>query len=127
MNLHYSHTKEFARDLKRLVKKYSTLEEDLETAKKNAIELLHIHHIDNRSVELIPKYCRDEVKLCKIKKFSCRALKGKGCQSGIRVIYAFFPQKSRIEFLEVYYKGDTANMNYKRAQKYLESVLVTDM
>jgi mRNA-degrading endonuclease RelE of RelBE toxin-antitoxin system len=121
MSLHYSNTKEFAKDLKRLLKKYSTLEEDLETAKKNAIELLHIHNIDNRSVELIPKYCRNEVKLCKIKKFSCKALKGKGCQSGIRVIYAFFPQESKVEFVEIYFKGNKANMDYERAGEYLES------
>jgi len=30
-------------------------------------------------------------------KFACRSLKGKGVQSGIRVIYAYFEEKDKIE------------------------------
>lgn len=121
MQLNYSNIKEFAKDLKRLRKKFSTLEEDLETAKKNSIELLHIHKIDNRGIEQISKHCRTTVKLYKIKKFACKSLKGKGCQSGIRVIYAFFPAEQKVEFIEIYYKGKKVNMDYDRAKSYLNN------
>lgn len=119
--MQYSNTKEFEKDLKKLLKRFRTLEEDLETAKRNAIELFHILGIDNQSVEPVPKYCFENIKICKIKKFSCKALKGKGCQSGIRVIYAFFPQEKKVEFIEIYYKGDKVNMDYQRATYYLNN------
>lgn len=119
--MHYSKTKEFEKDLKRLLKKFPTLEEDLETAKKNSIALLHIHGIDNKGIEQVPKHCSVIVQVCKIKKFSCKSIKGKGCQSGIRVIYAFFPNQQKIEFIEIYYKGDKVNMDYERAQSYINN------
>lgn len=123
MMINYSNTKKFEKDLKRLIRKFSTLEEDLETAKKNAIELLHIHKIDNGSVERVPKHCLENVQIYKIKKFACKTLKGKGCQSGIRLIYAFYSQELKIEFIEIYYKGDKENMDYERAKLYLKNFL----
>jgi len=116
----YSSTKAFDKDMKRLLKKFSSLEEDLETAKKNAIELLHIKKIDNRSVGQVPNYSSKNVQIWKIKKFACKAIKGRGCQSGVRVIYAYFPEEEKIEFIEIYYKGNKDNMDYERAKKYLK-------
>ena len=85
----YKRTSGFEKDLKRLRKKFRTLEDDIDVVKKNAIELFHVRKIDNHSVELMPLFCSDELKICKIKKFACKALKGRGVQSGIRIIYAF--------------------------------------
>ena len=48
--MNYRSIPEFDKDLKRLVKKFRTLEEDIETAKRNAIELYHIKEINNLSV-----------------------------------------------------------------------------
>lgn len=42
----------------------------------------------------------------KVKKFACKSLKGKGGHSGIRFTYAYFPFEDKIEFIEIYYKGD---------------------
>jgi len=48
------------------------------------------------------------------RKFACRALKGKGAHSGIRVIYAGFEEKNRIELIEIFYKGDKENEDRER-------------
>lgn len=53
-------------------------------------------------------------RILKARKFACRSLKGKGAQSGIRVIYAYFKQADRIEFIEIYYKGDKENEDRER-------------
>ena len=39
---------------------------------------------------------------------------GKGAQTGIRVIYAYFEENDRIEFIEIYYKGDKENEDRER-------------
>jgi hypothetical protein len=101
----------FQKDLKRLLKKFRTLEENLEIAKRDAIELYHLKRIDNRSVFPIPHFCTEEIMVCKIKKFACKALKGRGSKSGIRVIYAFYCQSYRVEFLEIYFEDSTAGKN----------------
>lgn len=67
--IEYVATDVFEKDLKRLLKKFRTLEDDLETAKRNAIELYHLRDIDNRSVFLIPEFCSEQILICKLKKF----------------------------------------------------------
>ncbi len=86
MKIDYFETEEFAKDFRKLAKKFKTLADDIETAKKNAIELYHLHKIDNQSIFQIQEFKSDEMEICKLKKFACKALKGKGVQSGIRVI-----------------------------------------
>lgn len=119
--IEYGETDVFQKDLKRLLKKFRTLEEDLEIAKRNAIELYHLKHIDNRSVFPIHDFCTEEVKICKIKKFACKALKGRGIMSGIRVVYAFHAATFKVEFLEVYFKGEKENENFDRIKEYLKN------
>jgi len=112
----------FEKQFKKLIKKYRSLEEDLEIAKKFAIEAFHISKINNEAVFLIPKFDKKTVQIYKLKKFACKALKGKGVRSGIRLIYAFYPKKFEVEFLEIYFKErDDSNMNYDFVAKYLEN------
>jgi len=120
--IEYDATDVFQKDLKRLLKKFQTLEEDLETAKRNAIELYHLKNINNRSVFPIPDFCNEMIQICKIKKFACKALKGRGVMSGIRVIYAYHVAISKVEFIEMYFKGDKENEDRERIKKYLESL-----
>ena len=115
----YKNTSGFEKDLKRLLKKFRTLEDDIEVAKKNAIELFHLMNIDNNSVELIPNFCSDELKICKIKKFACKALKGRGVQSGIRIVYAYYVSTKIVDFIEVYFKGEAENEDKERIKSYL--------
>jgi len=112
----------FEKQIKKLIRKYRSLEEDLEIVKKYAIEAFHIENKDNEAVELVPKFDRKTVQIYKIRKFACKALKGKGVRSGIRVIYAFYPEKFEVEFLEIYFKekNDT-DMDYDFARKYVEN------
>ena len=119
--MNYESTPEFNKDLKKLLKKFRTLEDDIEIAKTNAIELYHEREINNLSVFLVPGYGTEGVKIFKLKKFSCRALKGKGVQGGIRIIYAFYPQKQLVEFIEMYYKADQTNESQQRIKDYLKS------
>ncbi len=120
MNLiNYKSTLGFDKDLKKLLKKFRTLEDDIEIAKKNVIELFHLKNIDNNSVELIPNFCSDELKICKIKKFACKALKGRGVQSGIRITYAYHVLTNTVDFIEVYFKGESANEDKERLKQYM--------
>ena len=118
----YKNTSGFEKDLKKLLKKFRTLEDDIEVAKKNAIELFHLKNIDNNSVEPIPNFCSDELKICKTKKFACKALKGRGVQSGIRIIYAYYVLTNTIDFIEMYFKGESENEDKERIKQYLASI-----
>ena len=118
----YKSTSGFEKDLKRLLKKFKTLEDDIEVAKKNAIELFHLMKIDNNSTEPIPNFCSSELKVCKIKKFACKALKGRGVQSGIRVIYAYHTVTNTVDFIEIYFKGESENEDKERIEQYLSGI-----
>lgn len=104
----------FEKDLKRLSKKFRTLEEDLETFIQNQLNLYHKFHIDNRGIFPISGLGISYPKIFKAKKFTCRSLKGKGVASGIRVIYAHFEQEDVIELVEIYYKGEKENEDRNR-------------
>ena len=47
-----------------------------------------------------------------------KALKGKGARSGIRVIYAYHEDHDKVEFIELYYKGDKEIESRERIGKY---------
>ena len=112
----------FSRDLKKLLKRFSTLEEDLDNFIKAQIKLYHELNIDNGSIFEIPGFDTDEPKIYKAKKFACKALKGKGAKSGIRVIYAYYKNSKETEFIEIYYKGDKENEDRERIKEYLKEL-----
>jgi len=109
---------EFEKDMKRLLKKFKTLEDDLAIFIKNELNLFHKLMIDNKGIFPISGLRIENPKIYKAKKFACRSLKGKGVQSGIRVIYAYFEEKDKIELIEIYYKGDKENEDRDRILKY---------
>lgn len=37
---------------------------------------------------------------------ACRALKGRGVNSGLRLVYAYFPTDQMITLIELYHKSD---------------------
>ena len=84
---HVSRLPEFERDLKKLLKKFRTLEDDLEIFVGKGLFLYHKLGIDNKGIVQISGLPVN-APIYKARKFACRALKGKGAQSGIRVIYA---------------------------------------
>ena len=109
-----SHVPEFEKDLKKLVKRFSSLEEDLETFIKVAMNIFHKQKIDSGAIFHISDLGIPSPKIYKAKKFACKALKGKGVHSGIRVISAYHEEEDRVEFIEVYYKGNKASEDRER-------------
>ena len=47
--------------------------------------------------------------MIKVKKIACRSLKGRGVNSGLRLVYAIYEIEKRIVFVEIYHKNDKAN------------------
>ena len=117
--IEYSETEKFQKDFKKLLKRYRSLNEDLEVVKRNAIELFHLNHINNNSVFLIPGFCSEEIQICKVKKFACKTLKGRGANSGLRLIYAYIEKLKKVEFIEIYFKADQENENRERIKLFL--------
>jgi hypothetical protein len=96
----------FERDLKKLLKRFQSLEKDLETFQKVQLILFHKQGLDNGGIVRIDGLGQGFPSIFKARKFACRSLKGKGVQSGIRVIYVYDPEFDRISYVEIYYKGD---------------------
>lgn len=101
---------EFKKDLKNLLKKYRTLNDDLDVVKR-VLEVTpderppFSFRIDNLSLETC---------IIKVKKIACKSLKGRGVNSGLRLIYAHFPNEQKITFIELYHKNDKENEDKKR-------------
>jgi mRNA-degrading endonuclease RelE of RelBE toxin-antitoxin system len=118
----YDETPEFKKDFKKLAKKFRTLPEDLELVKSAVIELNHVLGINNLSAVLVEGLCAEEVKIYKIRKFACKALKGRGSQTGIRVIYAYHVKTHKVDFIEIYFKADQAIEDKERIKIYLRNI-----
>lgn len=93
---------EFQKDLKKLLKRYRTLNEDLEVVK----QVLEIMPDERPPFSFQLNNLQLETCIIKVKKIACKALKGKGVNSGLRLIYAYFPDEERIIFIELYHKND---------------------
>jgi hypothetical protein len=101
---------EFKKDVKNLRKKYRTLNEDLAIVKtilnkKPDERPPFSFRVDNLGIETC---------VIKVKKIACKALKGRGVNSGLRLIYAYFPIEQKITFIELYHKNDKENEDRKR-------------
>ncbi|MDO8659767.1 MAG: hypothetical protein Q7K54_04150 [Candidatus Parcubacteria bacterium] len=128
--INYKITQEFEKDFKGLLKKFRSLEEDFEFVKIATIEPYHIGVLhngvlekkDTNSIFSIPNFCTEKLKICKLKKFACRALKGRGVKSGIRIIYAFHIKTNLVDFIEIYFKGEKEMEDKERIKEYLASL-----
>ena len=107
---------EYQKDLKQLPKKYRTLTGDIDNLKK----ILTVEpdaappfsfQIDGLGIESC---------VIKIKKIACRTLKGRGVNSGLRLIYAWFESEQRIVLVELYYKGEKELEDRERILKYFK-------
>jgi mRNA-degrading endonuclease RelE of RelBE toxin-antitoxin system len=104
---------EFNKDLKKLLKKFRSLNDDLETVKK-VLKVEPGEHppfsfrIDNLGIITC---------VIKVKKIACKSLKGKGVNSGLRLIYAHFENENRIVFVELYHKSEKENEDRQRILK----------
>lgn len=110
-------TPELEHDFKKLLKKFKSLEEDFNVFKNTALSAFHKLKQDNRGIFLLSGLGIESPKIFKVKKFACKSLKGSGAASGIRVIYAYFAEQDKIEFIEIYYKGDKENEDRGRIKR----------
>jgi len=107
---------EFDKDLKKLLKKYRSLNSDLEDVKIILRVKPDSHNpfsfrIDNLGISSC---------IIKVKKIACDSLKGRGVNSGLRLIYAYFPEEQKIVFIELYHKSDKGNEDRKRILENFE-------
>ncbi|NLG85471.1 MAG: hypothetical protein GX493_12895 [Firmicutes bacterium] len=79
---------EFERDLRGLLKRFSTLEDDLDTFIKTGLRLYHEFNQDNGGILRLSGLGFEEPKVYKVKKFACRSLKGKGGEYTVTVVFA---------------------------------------
>ena len=108
---------EFDKDLKKLLKRFRTLEEDLQIFIQTQLQAYHKLLIDNKGIVQISDLSIENPKIYKARKFACKSLKGKGAASGIRIIYAYYEAEDKIEFIEIYYKGDKDNEDRELIQR----------
>lgn len=119
--IEYIQADTFQKSLKKLRKRFGTLVQDLEVAKRSAIELFHLKNIDNRSIVLMTGYQHDELQVYKLRKFACQSLKGRGNRSGIRVVYAYHICERKVVFLDVYFKADRESENSEAIKDFLRN------
>jgi hypothetical protein len=108
---------EFERDLRQLTKKYRSLPEDLEILISASLNLYHKLNQKHNGIVPIANLGIEYPEIYKVRKFACKALKGKGAMSGIRVIYAYFPDVDKVEFVEMYFKADQGNEDRARISR----------
>jgi hypothetical protein len=101
---------ECKRDLKSLLKKYRTLHDDLGVVKR----VLEVALDERPPFSFRIENLGIETCVIKVKKIACKALKGRGVNSGLRLIYAHFPSKQKITFIELYHKNDKESEDRQR-------------
>lgn len=105
---------EYKKDLKDLLKKYRTLTEDLETVKK----VLSVSPNERPPFSFRIEGLGIETCVIKVKKIACRSLKGRGVNSGMRLIYALFKEEAKIIFIELYHKSEKECEDRQRIVKH---------
>lgn len=100
----------FTKDVKYLSKRFRSLEQDLEVVKKV------ISYSPDARTPFSFQINNLHLETCviKVKKIACKSLKGKGVNSGLRLIYAYFKQGDKIVFIEIYHKSNQENEDRER-------------
>ena len=111
MKTNFNELPEFSRELKQLSKKYKSLFDDLEQFKRiiDAIPLGNSKHFN-----VITQ--NEQYAIAKARLFCC-FFKG----SSLRVIYAFHYKSCKVDFIELYFKGDKKSEDHERIKEYLKN------
>ena len=102
---------EFEKEFRRLFKKYRTIGDDFEKFKK--VLLVAPTGVGKNFVII---HSTETIKIVKAR-MACRALRDRS----LRVIYAFSESSHRIEFIEIYFKGEKENEDRERIKEYLKN------
>ena len=103
---------EFVKECKRFTKKYRSLPSDLQEF-KNIVSVVSLGNSKHFNIVIQT----ESIKIVKARLF-CKYLKG----SSLRVIYSYIEVKKKVEFIEMYFKGDKKNENKERIKLYLKSL-----
>ncbi len=106
----YTYLPEFEKDLKRLLKRYISLNEDL----IKIMSILEVYPNARPPFSFLLYNKSNTVSVIKIKKIACLSLRGKGVNTGLRMIYILNHKSNTIEFIELYHKNEKANKDQKR-------------
>ena len=101
---------EFKKDLKKLLRKYRSLNDDLEVVKK----VLKVEPNERPPFSYRIDGLGIGTCVIKVKKIACKSLKGRGVNSGLRLIYAYFEIEQRVVFVELYHKNNKENEDRER-------------
>jgi mRNA-degrading endonuclease RelE of RelBE toxin-antitoxin system len=109
---------EFAKDLKKLRKKFRNIDRDLEVFCK-ALQSELPNQLPG-TVQISGLGREISVPIFKVRHFRSRDLK-RGSRSCIRIIYAFHSDRDEVMLIEIYYKGDKENEDHERIKRYFTS------
>jgi len=108
---------EYLRDLKALSRRFRGLDEDIRIfVQKPLTHFLRGEPVAGR-YERVAGPGFDYPVVYVAKRLACRALRGRGSDSGLRLVFAWFPKEDRLELVEVYCQGDQ-NMEDKARIKH---------
>ncbi|MBI2577835.1 MAG: hypothetical protein HYV77_03255 [Candidatus Wildermuthbacteria bacterium] len=102
---------EFEKEFKRLSKKYKTLDDDFEKFKK--LLLVAPTGVGKNFVII---HSTETINIVKAR-MACRALRDRS----LRIIYAYHVAASKVEFIEIYFKGEKENEDRERIKEYLKN------
>ena len=111
--MNFNETEEFAKNFKRLSKKYRSLPDDLLEFKK-VVSKLPL----GSGKHFVILHSQEEVKILKARLF-CKYLRG----ASLRIIYAYQEVKTTIDFIELYFKGEQVNENRQLIKEFLSQFL----
>lgn len=107
---------EYEKDVKAYGKRYRTIEEDLVSVQKVLLIKPDARPPFSQRIEgLGLSTC-----IIKVRKIACKELKGRGVQSGFRLVYAWFPEEQKIVLVELYFKGDKEVEDRERIYNHFE-------
>ena len=108
--MNFDELPEFTKECKRFARRYKSLSGDLQEF-KNVVSVVPLGN--SKHFNIVTQ--TESVKIVKARLF-CRYLKG----SSLRVIYSYIEEEKKVEFIEMYFKGDKRNEDRERIRRYLK-------
>ncbi len=111
MTMRFDELPEFQKEFKRYAKKYRSLPDDLQEF-RNVISAVPLGNSKHFNV-----ITQTENFYILKARFFCRYLRG----ASLRIVYAYHNTVSKVEFLEIYLKGEKENEDRERIKEYLKN------
>ena len=109
---HFNRLPEFEKELKKLIKKYRSLEQDLKVLEQ-ILETVPTGIGTNFTIIHRTK----DVEIVKTR-LACASLRDRS----VRVIYAYHKNVISFMYIEMYFKGDKRNEDFERIKNYIKNL-----